>query len=344
MNRKKWLLLGGAFGFVAWGLYHSDDMDAFVRSLDRQSGTAYRYMQPGDGFDASSRAASSPLSGERLLFAIKEEAEKRRVAPIDAKLDRVWKAIPGYNGLEVDVEKTWKLAQQRSAGSDIPFVYTEVSPAVRLEDLGAHPIYKGNPNKPMVALMINVAWGNEFIGPMLDVLDKENVRATFFFDGSWLSKNIETAAVIRDKGHEMSNHAYSHKDMSKLGREDTIREITKTQQLLKEKLGVDNVLFAPPSGDFSDLTVKVAHELKLKTILWTLDTVDWMKPSSDSIVKKISSRVEPGTMILMHPTASSSGALEGMIRAIKRKGLVLGTVSELISPNRVPKVEPDSNI
>jgi peptidoglycan/xylan/chitin deacetylase (PgdA/CDA1 family) len=82
--------------------------------------------------------------------------------------------------------------------------------------------------------------------------------------------------------------------------------------------------------------------MKLRTILWTLDTVDWMKPTPDSIVRKISARVEPGSLILMHPTASSSGALEGMIREIRRKGLALGTVSELISPNRVPKVEPGS--
>lgn len=343
MNGKKWLLAGGVSGLVAWGLYQSDDIDAFVAALSYpRYGTAYSHVQPGESFDIHSAAALSPMKSEQLLKTIQEEAEKRKEPPVDAKLDRVWKAIPGYNGIEVDIEKTWALAQKRGLDQGIPFVYREVPPAVRLEDLGAQPIYKGNPRKPMVSLMINVAWGNEYIGPMLDVLEKENVRATFFFDGSWLSKNIETAKLIREKGHELSNHAYSHKNMSQLGREETVREIGRTQQLLKDELGVDNRLFAPPSGDYSDLTVKVAHEMKLKTILWTLDTVDWMKPTSDSIVRKISARVEPGSLILMHPTASSSGALEGMIREIRRKGLALGTVSELISPNRVPKVEPGS--
>jgi probable sporulation protein (polysaccharide deacetylase family) len=205
-----------------------------------------------------------------------------------------------------------------------------------LDDLGAQPIYKGNPNKRMVALMINVAWGNEFIGPMLDILDRENVKATFFFDGSWLSKNVDTAKGIQQRGHELSNHAYSHKNMSTLGRQESINEIDKTQKLLKEQLGVDNPLFAPPSGDFNQQTVQIAHEMGLKTILWTLDTVDWMKPSSESIVRKVAARVEPGTMILMHPTESSSGALEGMIRVIKEKDLALGTVSQVISSNRVP--------
>ncbi len=89
--------------------------------------------------------------------------------------------------------------------------------------------------------------------------------------------------------------------MSKLSREQNTAEITKTEQLLKEA-GVTNKLFAPPSGDFNQTTVEVAHELKLRTILWTLDTIDWKKPEPASIVRKVTTRVEPGSLILMHPT------------------------------------------
>lgn len=339
MTKLKWFVVGGALSLATWGALSSADLEAYVRSLDHRSGIAYRSVVPTEGFDFLSRTASIKPDEEQLLRTIKEEAEKRKEAPIDARVDRVWKAIPGYNGLEVDVEKTWKLALERGTENGIPFVYKEIPPNVRLEDLGAEPIYKGNPKKRMAALMINVAWGDEYIKPMLEVLEKEQVHATFFFDGSWLSKNIETAKTIQEKGHELSNHAYTHPNMSNLGREQTIKEIDGTQKLLKEKLGVNNTLFAPPSGDFSSLTLKVAHEMNLKTILWTVDTVDWMKPSPESIIRKIAARVEPGSMILMHPTSSSSAALSGIIGEIKHKGLALGTVSELISPDRVPKVE-----
>lgn len=341
ISGMKWLIVGGALGLVTFGLYQSSSLDAFVKSLDQRSGTVYQNAHNWELAEAESSVTPTVTSNapneEQLLAAIHEEAGKVKEAPIDAKLDRVWKAIPGYNGIEVDVEETLKLAKQQGTKDGIPFVYKEIPPAVGLDDLGAQPIYKGNPQKRMVALMINVAWGNEFIMPMLEILEQENVRATFFFDGSWLSKNVETAQLIQKYGHELSNHAYSHKNMSTLGREEVVKEIDRTQKLLKEKLNVDNVLFAPPSGDFNDLTVKVAHEMNLKTILWTLDTVDWMKPTSESIVRKVAARVEPGTMILMHPTASSSGALAGMIREIKQKELVLGTVSQVISSDRIPK-------
>jgi probable sporulation protein (polysaccharide deacetylase family) len=282
---------------------------------------------------------SEKLSKERdeLLMRIKQEAEKRNQPPIDARLDPVWKAIPGLNGLEVDIEKTLLLTKGQAITGEIPFVMKEVPPHIGLDDLGAQPIYKGNPKKPMVALMINVAWGNEYIPNMLQVLEKNNVHATFFFDGSWLKKNISVAKDIMNRGHEMSNHAYSHKNMSKLGKAMATEEITKTQSLLEKELGVKNTLFAPPSGDYSQETVQIAHDLGLRTILWTIDTVDWRKPAPASIVRKIQSRVEPGSLILMHPTASSSEALDDIIRVIKNKGLKFGTVSEVISPKRVPE-------
>lgn len=272
---------------------------------------------------------------EKLLSTIQAEAAQRRIEPIDAVVDRVWKAIPGYNGLEVDVESTYQKARLKPEGSDIDYVYREIKPQVNLDDLGAHPVYRGNPNKPMVAFMINVAWGNEYIVPMLDILDKNKVKATFFFDGSWLKKNSDLALEIQKRGHQIENHAYSHPNMSQLEATRARLEISKTKDLLKEKLGVENRWFAPPSGDFNDKTVALAAEQGLKTVLWTLDTVDWMNPPAASIVSKISKKVEPGSLILMHPTASSRDALQGMIDAIRSKGLVLGTVEETLSPNRV---------
>ncbi|KWX72524.1 hypothetical protein AMQ84_24950 [Paenibacillus riograndensis] len=270
-----------------------------------------------------------------LRANIESKAAKLNSPPVDATVDRVWKAIPGYNGLEVDVEATYREAKLKGPNDGLKLLYRQIKPKVSLDDLGAQPIYRGNPAKPMVSLMINVAWGNQYIIPMLDILDQEKVKVTFFLDGSWLSRNKELAAEMLKRGHEMENHAYTHPNMSTLSRARATAEIQKTQNLLKESLGVTNIWFAPPSGDFDQETVDIAASLGLKTVLWTLDTVDWRNPSPDSIIFKISSQAEPGTLILMHPTASSSQALRGMIRGIRAKGLQLGTVSQTLSAERV---------
>ncbi|MFS0869668.1 polysaccharide deacetylase family protein [Paenibacillus xylanilyticus] len=278
---------------------------------------------------------------DALLSAIRDKAAETKIAPVNAKVDRVWKAIPGYNGMEIDVEATYRKALGGNLNTKLSYIYRQVEPEIQLKDLGPHPIYRGNPAKPMVSFMINVAWGNEYIIPMLDTLDAEKVKATFFLDGSWLKKNADLAKEIQKRGHELSNHAYSHPNMSRLSAERARLEISKTEDLLKETLGVENRWFAPPSGDFNQKTVDIASSMGLQTVLWTLDTVDWRKPSSASIVDKIEAKVEAGTLILMHPTASSSGALKGMIQSIRAKGLVLGTVSETLSSERIkaPAVE-----
>lgn len=276
---------------------------------------------------------------EELLSRIRLEAEQLYEAPINAKIDPVWKAIPGYNGIEVDIEKTVAVNQDKPKGADLTYIFREVEPQIKLEDLGAQPIYKGNPKKKMVGFMINVAWGDEFLPGMLATLKEQEVAATFFFDGSWLRKNVETARKICEAGFECSNHAYSHPNMSELSRHKQLEEITKTERLLSEELRIDNKWFAPPSGDYNQLTVDVAHEQGLHTVLWTIDTVDWKKPEPAWIVRRISANLEPGSLILMHPTSSSSQALQDMIRVVREAGYAFGTVSEVLSTDRIVDIE-----
>lgn len=302
-------------------------------------GPLHAYVQAVKGHEPATANAFRTGKNSDLLEWIQSEAAKRRIEPKNAVVDRVWKAIPGYNGREVDIEATYAQAQAIGAkpgsADDFPWVYKELSPRIGLDDLPKMPIYRGNPNKPMVGLMINVAWGNEHLKPILETLKKEKVSATFFFDGSWLSKNAELAQEIVQLGHEASNHAYTHPNMSSLGLARQRQEIERTEALLKTKLGVTNRWFAPPSGDFNQQTVQAASDYGLKTVLWTLDTVDWRNPPASSVISKVSARVQAGTLILMHPTQTTEDSLDEIIRIIRSKGLVPGTVSETLSEGRI---------
>jgi probable sporulation protein (polysaccharide deacetylase family) len=307
-------------------------MAAFVHSV--KTGTT---AAPAAG----PKIAAKPVPDLREW--IETEAAKRYTPPSNAVIDRIWKAIPGYNGREVDVSATYEQARLSGLApesEDFPWVYREVRPKIGLEDLPLQPIYRGNPAKPMVALMINVAWGDEFLPSILDTLDAEKVKATFFLDGSWLARHEETARSILARGHELSNHAYSHPDMSRLGLDAQRRQIARTEELLK-RLGVRNRWFAPPSGAYDARTVQAAGDYGLRTVLWTLDTVDWRNPPASSVVDKISRNIGPGQLILMHPTATTRDALAGMIRSIRARGYRLGTVSETLSPDRAEPPAPE---
>ena len=256
--------------------------------------------------------------------------------PVDAYVDRIWKAIPGYNGREVDVQASLKNMTKRNLETEDGLIYKEIPPNISLEQLGTYPIYRGNPKKPAVSFMINVAWGNEYLGKMLDTLDKYHIKTTFFLDGSWVKRYPELARKIKDRGHEIANHAYSHPNMEYLGAERIWQEIGRTQAIIEQTTGVKPKLFAPPSGSYSNQVVQIAHNsFQMKTILWTADTVDWQKPSASTVIQRIQQKLDKGVLVLMHPTEASSQALETLIKLARKRGLTVTTVSEVISSNRL---------
>lgn len=290
------------------------------------------------------RGKELPAMGrDDLLKQIQSEARRRYEPPVDARIDSVWKAVPGYNGLAIDVEETYRLAKKRGNGRGIPWIYKEIPAKVSLSDLGAQPIYRGNEQKPMAGLMINVAWGTEYLPAMLTILKQEKVSATFFLDGSWVEKNPEMARRLMESGHEIGNHAYSHPAMSRLTRAQMREEIARTEAAMQRIAPVRSRFFAPPSGDYNQAVVEEADRLGMKTVLWTADTVDWKKSMMPAdMISRVKRDLANGTLILMHPTDRTVKALPEIIRMVKQKGLKLGKVGEVLSSNRVESVEPGS--
>lgn len=281
--------------------------------------------------------ASAEENKDSLYQEIIDYGNTKKVEPIDARIDKVWKAIPGYNGLYVNIEDSYEKMKVNGHFDINKIIYKEVPPNVHLNDLPPAPIYRGNPQKQMVSLLINVAWGNEYIPTILKTLNDHRVKATFFFDGSWVKKNPELAMMIYLEGHEIGNHAYSHPDLKQRSRAETREEIERTNDVIGETLGIRPTWFAPPSGSFNQETVNVAYQLDMKTILWTVDTIDWKKPAPSEMVNRVVAKIDKGSMVLMHPTKPVAEGLSTMITSIKSKGYQLGTVSDLMSEKRLSK-------
>lgn len=188
--------------------------------------------------------------------------------------------------------------------------------------------YSGNTDSNKISLMINVYWGTEYLDGMLEILDKYDVKTTFFVGGTWAVKESDMLQKIHDAGHEIGNHGYSHKDQDKLNREQNKNEILTTHTLVNDLIGVNMDLFAPPSGAYNKTTVEVATELGYKTIMWTRDTIDWRDKDEEIIYSRAIKDAKGGDLILMHPTACTLLALERIIVSLQEQGFVLTTVSE----------------
>lgn len=272
---------------------------------------------------------------DSLYREIAEKAADYRKEPQNAKVHKVWKAMPGYNGVEVDIKASYEKLKQEGEFIEEKLVFKEISPEKTLDDLPPAPIFRGHPDKPMTAFIINVAWGNEYIPDMLKILKKHSVKATFFLEGRWVKSNPDLAKMIVDGGHEIGNHSYSHPDMKTLSAGKIEEEIVKTNEVIEAVTGETPTLFGPPSGSFRDEVVEIAAKVNMKTVLWSVDTIDWKKPDPNVMVQRVTSKIHPGALVLMHPTSSTAQGLEALIVSIKSKQLHIGDVSTLLSEKRI---------
>lgn len=192
------------------------------------------------------------------------------------------------------------------------------------------PLYRGT-SKTKVSLMINLYWGTEYVEPMLKILQEHNVKTTFFVGGMWVAENDATLKKIYEEGHEIGNHGYYHKDHKKLSDQRNSEEISVTHKLVNSVLGIDMNLFAPPSGSYNSKTVTIAEKLGYRTIMWSLDTIDWRDHNADTIYTRATKKIQGGDLVLMHPTAETVAALDNIINTITEKGLTVSTVTEVLN-------------
>lgn len=191
--------------------------------------------------------------------------------------------------------------------------------------------YKGINNEKTIAFVCNIDWGNEYIPDMLEILDENNIKISFFITGQWAEKNPELVKLIQSYDHEIGNHGYKHVDYSKLDYKSNLEEILKARNALKEITGVDTKLFGPPSGAFNESTIKAANDSKHKIVLWSIDTIDWRKDSTkELIVNRVVSKAEDSAIVLMHPTENTIKALPEIINNLFQNGYKIGTISDVI--------------
>lgn len=198
-----------------------------------------------------------------------------------------------------------------------------------------HPVYRVNKLEKEVALTFDINWAeNEYLYDILKILDKYNIKGTFFIMGGWLNyteENKEKLIMIKERGHEIGNHSYSHPNFSKISCGRMIEEAKKTDDAISETIGIRTKLFRFPSGDYNEEAVKTIEGMGYKCIQWDVDSVDWKELGEDIEYQRIMKNTRPGSIILFHNNAKyTPNNLVKVIDKFSKDGYKFITVSELL--------------
>ena len=195
-------------------------------------------------------------------------------------------------------------------------------------------IKNGSREKKLIALTFDDGPHPKETDKVLDVLNKYNIKATFFIAGKHAKWYTNPLIRASKEGHEIGNHTFNHPDISNLSLSQIEEEIVKCEDTLVEITGKKPTLFRPPYGSYkrSDLE-EVAKKHDYKIILWTtIDARDWENPPASTIASTIIDKAKNGDIILLHDYATNNTveALDRIIPAMQKRGFQFVTVSELL--------------
>ena len=193
------------------------------------------------------------------------------------------------------------------------------------------PIYCVETDKKQIAISFDAAWGNDDTEELIKILKEYDVPATFFVVGAWVDKYPESVEALHKAGHQIQNHSNTHPHMPQLSREQMKDEIVSCNEKIKEITGKTPTLLRPPYGDYDNALIETMNELKMATIQWDVDSLDWKNLSATEIALRIINGVKPGSIILCHNNGlHTAEALPMIFSTLKNRGFTFVPIGELI--------------
>jgi peptidoglycan-N-acetylglucosamine deacetylase len=238
--------------------------------------------------------------------------------------------------------KNWNMKGSLSRKIKVAFalivVSTIISIGANYKNMGVFrlihkkvPIYSVDTKEKKISLSFDISWGADTTPKLLDILDKYNVKATFFLVGGWIDNNGELVREMAKRGHELGNHTNKHPDMSKISKERLIEEITTCEAKIMSLTGQGTKLFRCPAGVYNDVVLDAVQGLGRYTIQWDVDSIDWKEHGASIEFNRVMKKTKPGSILLFHNTAKyTPETLPQIIEKLQQQGYSFVKVSDLI--------------
>lgn len=163
---------------------------------------------------------------------------------------------------------------------------------------------------------------------LLDGLRKRGVVASFFILGEHIEGNEELIMQMKEDGHLIGNHTFSHVKLDTLNDSAACDEVKRTCEAIEGITGEPVEYIRPPYGAYND---ELECMINLNKVLWTVDPQDWNTTNVDAIVNHVVKNVRDGDIILLHDIYSSSvAAALRIVDELKARGYIFVTVEDIM--------------
>ena len=212
------------------------------------------------------------------------------------------------------------------AAALIPYAYANAVAAKR-----KLPIYCTDRADKVVSLTFDAAWGDADTEELIAILDRYQVKATFFVVGEWVDRCGDSVRALSEAGHEIMNHSDTHPNMPRLSREKMVQEINACNDKIQAITGKRPDLFRAPYGDYDNALLETVETMQMYCLQWDVDSLDWKGLSAEEITRRVVSQTASGSILLFHNDAQHTPeALPQIIEQLKAKGYRVLTASEMI--------------
>lgn len=193
------------------------------------------------------------------------------------------------------------------------------------------PIYCTEHDDKVAAFSFDASWGNEDTQTLIDILGKYGIKATFFLVGDWVDRYPESVMALSDAGHEVMNHSATHAHFSKLSENEIISDVEKCNGKIETLTGKKPTLFRCPYGEYDDHVISAVNSMGMTAIQWDVDSLDWKGISADEIYNRVTTKVQPGSIVLFHNAAEHTPeALPRIIETLIAQGYKIVPVSRIL--------------